>query len=230
MPQASAKDLEKLDASSLMQSGQSVVAEDGLCGDPGVEILSAGREVTSALSCFLSRMSSAAKEEQPGMATKFDAGHTPNVCIRDYLLRLRQYFFCSDECYVVGLVYIDRIVNLHPEFSVAAFNIHKLLLTSVLLATKFFEDRFYSNLYYSKVGGVSLKDLNSWEEEFLRLMHFQLCVLPEEYNHKRAHVLAAEHGQDLRGHRTGQPWAAGLSPRSPQGCLNLARDTAVEAA
>lgn len=55
-------------------------------------------------------------------------------------------------------------------------NVHRLILTSILVAVKFFDDKYYSNAFFSKVGGVSSKELNRLEISFLSGIQFHLFV------------------------------------------------------
>jgi hypothetical protein len=52
-------------------------------------------------------------------------------------------------------------------------------VTSVLLAAKFFDDAYYNNAYYAKVGGVLTSEMNGLEVEFLFRINFSLHVTPE---------------------------------------------------
>ncbi|CAE7620323.1 CYCU4-1 [Symbiodinium natans] len=112
--------------------------------------------------------------------TKFHSVRPPQLPIRDYLFRIAKYFQCSRECFVLCLVYIDRIVKLHPDFTICSLNIHRLLVTSVMLAVKFFDDVYYSNAYYAKVGGVKTREVNILEGQFLQLIEWKLHVTPED--------------------------------------------------
>jgi Cyclin. len=47
-----------------------------------------------------------------------------------------------------------------------------------MIAAKFFDDHFYNNEYYAKVGGISNKEINSLEIEFLNYVNFSLYVDP----------------------------------------------------
>lgn len=49
------------------------------------------------------------------------------------------------------------------------------------VAVKFFEDTYYTNAYYAKVGGLPLKELNILEEEFLHLIDYRLHVSSEHF-------------------------------------------------
>ena len=50
-----------------------------------------------------------------------------------------------------------------------------------MLAAKFFDDYFYNNAFYAKLGGVASAEMNSLELEFLQLLNFSLFVSPEVY-------------------------------------------------
>ena len=47
---------------------------------------------------------------------------------------------------------------------------------SVVVATKFNEDKYYSNSYYAKIGGMELEQLNEVEMEFVIGINFDLFV------------------------------------------------------
>ncbi|GJJ74716.1 hypothetical protein EMPS_07074 [Entomortierella parvispora] len=65
-------------------------------------------------------------------------------------------------------------------FRINSFNIHRLLIVCLMVAAKFTSDHFYSNVRYSKVGGLSLLELNQLELEFLFTTRFELNVKEEE--------------------------------------------------
>lgn len=58
---------------------------------------------------------------------------------------MAKYAACSGECFVLALVYIDRIIQSNPTFVVNSLNIHRLLITSIMLAAKFFDDQYFNN-------------------------------------------------------------------------------------
>lgn len=60
-----------------------------------------------------------------------------------------------------------------------------------MLAAKFFDDHYYSNAYYARVGGVRSKEINILEVHFLTLIGYQLYVSPSEYEQYRNNVLLA---------------------------------------
>ena len=50
-----------------------------------------------------------------------------------------------------------------------------------MLAAKFFDDHYYNNTYYAKIGGVPRNEMNLLELEFLFLVNFSLYLDPDEY-------------------------------------------------
>ncbi len=49
-------------------------------------------------------------------------------------------------------------------------------MASVIVAIKYNEDDYYSNVFYAKVGGLSLEEVNFLEYEFLKLIDFEVFV------------------------------------------------------
>eukprot|EP01105_Mastigella_eilhardi_P006789 TRINITY_DN18310_c0_g1_i1.p1 TRINITY_DN18310_c0_g1~~TRINITY_DN18310_c0_g1_i1.p1 ORF type:complete len:538 (-),score=119.16 TRINITY_DN18310_c0_g1_i1:77-1690(-) len=102
-----------------------------------------------------------------------------------YMARLARYSGCTRATTVAALIYIDRLLALHPDFDVNEGNIHRLLFTALVLSLKFFEDNFYSNQFYGQVGGVTTQELNALEVSLLMLLQCNLYItgtLYEKYD------------------------------------------------
>ncbi|KAK6918898.1 Cyclin PHO80-like [Dillenia turbinata] len=106
----------------------------------------------------------------------FHGVRAPSISIPRYLERIYKYTSCSPSCFVVGFVYIDRLVHRHPDSLVVSLNVHRLLVTSVMVASKMLDDVHYNNALYARVGGVSNAELNRLELELLFLLDFGLNV------------------------------------------------------
>eukprot|EP01132_Coremiostelium_polycephalum_P000871 gene871-1090_t len=103
----------------------------------------------------------------------------PTIGIDAYLARLLKYSPCSKECFVMSLVYIDRFLR-NCDLIVNSMNIHRLVITSLLISTKYLDDIFYNNEFYSQVGGISLREMNGLEVCFLSMMDYTVnCSLDE---------------------------------------------------
>ena len=72
----------------------------------------------------------------------FHGVRAPNISIPKYLERIYKYTNCSPSCFVVGYVYIDRLTHRHPDSLVTSLNVHRLLVTSVMVASKMLDDEW----------------------------------------------------------------------------------------
>ncbi|XP_052178068.1 cyclin-U1-1 [Diospyros lotus] len=106
----------------------------------------------------------------------FHGVRAPSISIGKYLERIYKYTNCSPACFVVGYVYIDRLLHRHPDSLVLSLNVHRLLVTSVMVASKMLDDVHYNNAFYARVGGVSNVELNKLELELLFLLDFGVSV------------------------------------------------------
>ena len=103
--------------------------------------------------------------------------------------RITKYFQCSYECFVCSLSYIDMLLADH--FVLNAFSVHRTILvswaflkwvrSSVMEAAKFYDDCFFNNEFYARVGGVPVEELNALEMDFLFAIHFSLIVPLDAY-------------------------------------------------
>lgn len=121
--------------------------------------------------------------------TVFHAHKPPTISIQDYLQRIVKYAYCSEECFILSLVYLDRIVQRNPNFYITSLNVHRLLITSVMVACKFFDDRYFNNAYYARVGGLSCSELNALEIDFLYKLNFSLHTTPQVFQKYRSELL-----------------------------------------
>jgi len=122
---------------------------------------------------------------------RFHTVRAPSISISDYLQRIHKYFMCSDECFVMALVYMDRASKGNTSMTVCDLTVHRLLIIAVMIAVKFHDDLYYSNEYYAKVGGMSLKEANTLEVAWIKALNWNLVVSPEEYNLYHALVCKA---------------------------------------
>ena len=49
----------------------------------------------------------------------------PGISLEDYVRRIAKHFNCSASCFVIALIYIDRIVNSKDLFFVCHLNVHR---------------------------------------------------------------------------------------------------------
>lgn len=109
------------------------------------------------LASLLERMTAAndlLNKQQP-VYTRFHARLVPSIDIFSYLSRILKYCPCANECFLSLLVYFDRMSKnalalTGKPFTIDSFNIHRLIIAGVMVASKFFSDVFYTNTRYAK--------------------------------------------------------------------------------
>lgn len=67
-------------------------------------------------------------------------------------------------------------MNILLFFYFLIFLIFRIILSYILIAIKYNEDDYFSNEFYSKVGGITLQELNVLEFESLLLIKHTLFV------------------------------------------------------
>ncbi|VEU24088.1 DEKNAAC105126 [Brettanomyces naardenensis] len=136
----------------------------------------------------------------------FHGRNIPAISLHAYLTRILKYCPVTNDVFLSLLVYFDRIAkranngdfstfgqpplqpqetptSLHPQvFVIDSYNIHRLIISGITVASKFFSDVFYKNSRYAKVGGLPLEELNHLEIQFLLLLDFKLMIQVEEMN------------------------------------------------
>ena len=98
-----------------------------------------------------------------------------NFSIYEYLNHLYKYSQASEEIFIIMLIYIDRLKT-NRKICLNYFNIYKLILAAFVVAIKFNYDEVFSLDFYSKLGGVSQKELASLEYDFTTLLNFKFYV------------------------------------------------------
>eukprot|EP00826_Nyctotherus_ovalis_P060759 TRINITY_DN855_c0_g1_i1.p1 TRINITY_DN855_c0_g1~~TRINITY_DN855_c0_g1_i1.p1 ORF type:complete len:147 (+),score=37.42 TRINITY_DN855_c0_g1_i1:53-493(+) len=92
--------------------------------------------------------------------------------------RLHKYASCSESCYILGFIYLDRLLQRNPAFVLSMKNIHRLVLISTVLAIKYLDDAYADNNSYAIIGGITLKEFNLLEVNMLRLLRYDLYIDP----------------------------------------------------
>lgn len=143
--------------------------------------------VITALSSLLQRVSETNDDLSRPLwehqrISAFSALTKPSISIRSYMERIFKYANCSDSCYIVAYIYMDRFIQKQPFVPIDSFNVHRLIITSVLVSAKFMDDMCYNNAYYAKIGGITTEEMNLLELDFLFGIGFQLNVTLSTYN------------------------------------------------
>ena len=100
----------------------------------------------------------------------------------DYIERITKYFGGSIVCYIYALIYIDKLIYNNPYLYLKQNNVYLLFSISLLCAYKFIDDNIENNEYFSRLFGVSLKELNSMEIIFLNKINYELFIENNVFN------------------------------------------------
>ncbi|CAL5015554.1 unnamed protein product [Urochloa decumbens] len=106
----------------------------------------------------------------------FDGGTELDMSLGAFLERFSRYAQVSPAVYVVAYAYLDRLRRRGGGVRVVRANAQRLLTAAILVASKFVEDRNYSNSHFAAVGGLDAAELAALELDFLFLMEFRLNV------------------------------------------------------
>lgn len=160
--------------------------------EPTPEEAAEGSILVKVLAAVLDRLvksNNSIARSDPGQVTKFHALKAPGIGVEAYLERVHKYASCSNECFILALIYIDRLIE-RNNFLLTELNVHRVVITATLLAAKFFDDAYYNNAYYAKVGGVLVSELNGLEVDFLFRINFSLHASPEVFKKYKAELVA----------------------------------------
>lgn len=113
--------------------------------------------------------------------TVFHALEPPAISVYDYVTRVAKYVFCSNACLVAAYHYMLTAVQKDPRLALSSLSFHRLFITSVVLACKFFDDVSYNLLYYAKVGGLPCKELANLESHLLGILDFRLSITDKKF-------------------------------------------------
>ena len=128
--------------------------------------------------------------------TYFHSKVIPPIPIDKYLLHLCKYMKVSKAGLVITMIYVDKLVSALEHafqrqggkfpFLLTSYNAHRYartklfsrrtVLSALLLAQKYVEERFSGLKVVAQIGGVSLAELLRLEREFLQALQFNVFV------------------------------------------------------
>ena len=114
-------------------------------------------------------------EETKNLLCQYNNKTKPQVTIQRYLSRIVKYANPEPSSIIMCLIYIDKLCEC-TNIQLTYLNVHRLILSCIVLAIKFNEDDYYSNEVYAKIGGISLDELNKLEGNTLILLDFNASI------------------------------------------------------
>lgn len=76
----------------------------------------------------------------------------------------------------MALALLDRLVRLNSDFILNSKNIHKLFFIALIVAIKMNDDETFTQDFYGKVSGISVRELNFLERAFLENLNYKTFV------------------------------------------------------
>jgi hypothetical protein len=108
-----------------------------------------------------------------------------NYIKKKYILKYLNYIYsnsnCSPSAIIIGVIYLERMKK-YKKWRLFNYNFKKLLLISIMVASKMYDDNYISNGYWAQIGNMSLRNLNKNELNFIFEITFLLIVKKEEYD------------------------------------------------
>jgi hypothetical protein len=146
-------------------------------------------KIIDSMACVLEQHARFNEKHVPTTFTVFHSTRPPTVPIKSYIERIHKYTNVSSGCLVAASCYIDRFIQANPDIVLCGLNVHRLIITSIVISMKFLDDLYYNNAYYAKVGGLPAPEMNALELEFLFRLNFKLHVSPPEYESYEQNLL-----------------------------------------
>lgn len=103
----------------------------------------------------------------------FSYKNPPRMSIGRYANRLFMYIL-NEKKLLPFVIYYMALYSHKKQYIINRCNIHRILLLSIVITHKFWDDDSYTNKTLAKIGGIPLKELNRLEIEFLKGIDWEL--------------------------------------------------------
>jgi len=183
------------------------------------------KAIASWVECVVQRYDDMEKTS-PSVITVFHAQAKPEINVLDYLVRINKYGNFSKSVGTVALIYIDRVMEKHPEIVLTSRTVHRLLIAATLVAAKFNDDIHLGNSAFAQIGGIRTMELNRLEVNFLKLCDFSLVVSSELYAATVSAFETQMHGAEPMevAKLALNPWICGLGSPLSSKCRDVAAE------
>jgi len=133
-------------------------------------------------------------DEQSGAITVFHAASKPSISVYKYLHRIIRMAALTIDELLLGTIYIFRILHKNPTVRLCELNVHRLLLTSLVIARKYLNDYTpTNNAIFAKIGGIIPNELIRLEVYFLKYLDYNLYVSTQEYFSLKGSLFMSTH-------------------------------------
>lgn len=96
--------------------------------------------------------------------TPFNSVSVPAITLERYLRHIQKRCAVSDAALISSVIYIVQITS-NPQSNIALTprTVHRLCLASILVAVKYCDDKYHTNSWFAKIGGVATAEMNALE-------------------------------------------------------------------
>lgn len=119
----------------------------------------------------------------------FQCVSVPTITITDFLIYVINRTTCSNASMVLMVIILQLLRYRCPDLQINILTAHRLVLTSLLTASKFIDDNYDGNLRFAKVSNLSLREINLLEVELIFLINFDLHYQLDMYARGNHHII-----------------------------------------
>jgi Cyclin len=165
--------------------------------------------------------------------TSFHTLKLPNISPVAYISRLACYAECSEVALLAALGIADRAAVADPRLIMTPFCVHRVILTSLVLASKHHDGLSVPLSYYATVGGISVHELLNLEDLLLKAVEWSIDISAKDIEEleRDARTEAAQGPAELAANAELRCTDAGLPPLvplAPVSAVSVSTETAVE--
>lgn len=132
-------------------------------------------QVERAFEAMLSQRGFALRTaKNQGVISDFSSFVPAPLSIGDYLKRFSMLEL-EETTYVIAFIFACRFEK-YNQLTITPFNIHRIVLVSMRLAIKHWEERQWTTGVVAKLGGVTRQQLNHLEIVFAKSIRFNVAV------------------------------------------------------
>lgn len=105
----------------------------------------------------------------------FSSSRIPKIPLKKYLERIFKMCDVENSTLVLAIIYLIRF-HKKANISINLFNVHRLLLISIVVSVKINEDYILRDSCYAAIGGIKRELLAALERAFLDSLEWNLFV------------------------------------------------------
>jgi hypothetical protein len=140
---------------------------------------------TSSINAYYKYIDSSIKSNKSfpnNLRDGFSSNIIPEITILDYIKRLFNNILIRYENIEGVILHSIAFLNLLKNIMIylTEYNCHRLILLSLMLASKIYEDIPQFNLSWAIRGGVTLNNLNIMEVHVLNILKFDVNISPQK--------------------------------------------------